>query len=429
MSTQLPIPAIGQETTWVRKHLGHLAAEPPAQIQPSSTIAGGQTAADEALARFQVDGYASQRNEVWPTDRRGASRLSPFIRHGLLTLPRLWRHVAEGPPRDKAKFRDELLWQEYARHLYARLGTRTGTPLRFAQAHAAAQSQTSEPWDRQMACVDLAVTELQTDGWLVNQTRMWLASQWSVRSGWDWRAGEDLFFTHLLDGSRAANRLGWQWTVGTGTGRPYGFSRYQVNKRAPGLCDSCPLRHGCPIEDWPEAESGPAMPPNHLFSSDPDPERTAGPREPVTERPPTHVWLTAESLGADDPAASGNPDLPLVFVFDEPLLHQLRLSGKRLIFLAEAMSEWADRRELELHLGTPDRVLADRDVAVTYAPVPGFARRAQQIRPAQTHPYPWLHRPRSGRLTSFTAWRKAVTGSGRGAGSSPGSRTRGRRRR
>ena len=82
--------------------------------------------------------------------------------------------------------------------------------------------------------------ELHRDGWLVNQTRMWLASQWAVRAGADWRAGEDAMFTHLLDGSRAANRLGWQWTVGTGSGKPYGFSRWQVEKRAPaavpGLC-------------------------------------------------------------------------------------------------------------------------------------------------------------------------------------------------
>ena len=34
-----------------------------------------------------------------------------------------------------------------------------------------------------MACVDACLTELHTDGWLVNQTRMWLSSQWTVRAG------------------------------------------------------------------------------------------------------------------------------------------------------------------------------------------------------------------------------------------------------
>ena len=89
---------------------------------------GRPTAADAALAAFDVAGYAAGRNEVWPESRRGASRLSPYIRHGLLTLQQAWEHVGDGPARDRTKFRDELLWQEYARHLYARLGERTRTP-------------------------------------------------------------------------------------------------------------------------------------------------------------------------------------------------------------------------------------------------------------------------------------------------------------
>ncbi|MGB1631262.1 MAG: FAD-binding domain-containing protein, partial [Acidimicrobiales bacterium] len=73
---------------------------------------------------------------------------------------------------------------------------------------------------------DTVVDELETDGWLVNQTRMWLAGDWTVRWGQDWRRGEDRFFRHLLDGSRAANRLGWQWTTGVGASKSYGFSRW-----------------------------------------------------------------------------------------------------------------------------------------------------------------------------------------------------------
>ena len=97
-----------------------------------------------------------------------------------------------------------------------------------------------------MACTSWVRDELEGNGWLVNQTRMWWASHWTVRHGRDWRDGEDDFFRHLLDGSRAANRLGWQWTVGAGTGKPYGFSRWQVEKRAPQLCRSCPLQRRLP---------------------------------------------------------------------------------------------------------------------------------------------------------------------------------------
>jgi deoxyribodipyrimidine photo-lyase len=394
---------VDDETRWVSHHLGDLAAEGRDGISASESWRGGQSAADAALAAFDVTGYARARNEVWPRGRRGASGLSPHIRHGLLSLPRVWGHVADGPPGDVKKFRDELLWQEYARHLYARLGSGLTNPLRHAPPRGKARAA-GDPWDRRMACIELTVSELERDGWLVNQTRMWLASQWTVRAGWDWRAGEDRFFTHLLDGSRAANRLGWQWTVGTGTGRPYGFSRYQVEKRAPGLCRRCALRAECPIEDWPDAEAGPRLEPDPRIRAG---AGQAGPDEVEATAEPQAVWLTAESLGVDDPASLARPDLRLIFVFDETLLTHLRLSGKRLVFLAQTLAETAARRSLEVHRGDPRQVLTGRPVAVTYAPVPGFRRHAESVRPVEVHPYPWLRRPGTGSVASYSAWRKS----------------------
>ena len=405
--TELPTPTGSGAIAWVRQHLGHLTAEGRDAITASRSFRGGQTAADAALAAFDVAGYASSRNEVWPWDRRGASRLSPYIRHGLLTLRQVWDHVGDGPARDRTKFRDELLWQEYARHLYCRLGERTREPLRYWPARSDRQGE--PPWDGRMACIDLALTELQQDGWLVNQSRMWLASHWAVRGGWDWQAGEDAFFSHLLDGSRAANRLGWQWTVGTGTGRPYGFSRHQVAKRAPGLCQRCPLDSNCPIAAWPDAEPGAELPPEPLLRGSPGSAVSAGPEQQEVAAEPDAVWLTAESLGLADPAAAAYPGLPAVFVFDEPLLARLRLSGKRLVFLTETLSGIAEARPLQLLRGDPVRLLSGKRLAVTYAPVPGFARRAQAIQPVSVHPYPWLVRPHHGGLQSFSAWRKRVS--------------------
>jgi deoxyribodipyrimidine photo-lyase len=120
------------------------------------------------------------------------------------------------------------------------------------------------------------------------------------------------------------------------------------------------------------------------------------------------VWLTAESLGAGDPASRAHPDLPAVFVFDGQLLARLRLSGKRLVFLAQSLAELAESRSLEVHRGDPVRVLDQRDAAVTFAPVPGFVRRAARLEPAELHPYPWLARPRDAPLTSFSAWRRTM---------------------
>lgn len=408
--TALPTPPTTADDAlaWVGEHLADLTLEGAANepLRASKSFRGGQTAADAALAAFDVTGYARRRNEVLPASRRGASRLSPYIRHGLIQLRTAWDHVADGPSEDRSKFRDELLWQEYARHWYARLGTATRTGVRREVPLIAPESG-DDPWDRTMACLDATVGELHDDGWLVNQTRMWLASHWTVRERWHWRAGEDEFFRHLLDGSRAANRLGWQWTTGVGSSKPYAFSKWQVDKRAAGLCAGCELRSNCPIDDWPDDPEyqQSVSSPSATDSSTPWAD---APVDWQADAPVDAVWLTAESLGDDDPALAAHPELPAVFVFDEPLLASLQLSSKRLVFLAETLGDLATRRAVEVHRGRPADVLADRDVAVTHAPVPGFARIAAVVQPTDVSPWPWLAAPHRGSVSSFSAWRKRI---------------------
>ena len=400
-----PLPATDDTEAvlaWVAENLGHLTLEGPEGVRVGGHR-GGQAAADVALATLDVTSYARSRSIVLPPSRRGASRLSPYIRHGLLSLPEVWDAVTDAPAPDRRRYRDELLWQEFARHLYARTEGGLAEPLRYHPPHPPAPREWSE--NDEMACTSWLRGELEDDGWLVNQTRMWWASHWSVRHGRDWREGEDDFFRHLLDGSRAANRLGWQWTVGTGTGKPYGFSRWQVEKRAPQLCRSCALREACPIQDWPEATRGPSVTGSPVSGPS---APGAGPDSAVLEAEPAAVWLTAESLGDGDPALAAHRDLPVVFVFDEPLLRSLRLSGKRLVFLAESLADLAARREVDVRLGSVPEELADTPLAATFAPVPGFARHSASVTVAALHPWPWLARPVDQRLTSYSAWRKGV---------------------
>jgi deoxyribodipyrimidine photo-lyase len=385
----LPPPRSADVVEWVTRHLGHLSSDVPR----ASGIPGGQAAADAALTALDVTGYSKRRSQVLPVSARGATRLSPYIRHGLLTLSQVWQAAAPAAAGDLRKFRDELLWQEYARHLYARLGPELARSLRSQPS----TTGTGDPWTRDMACMDVVMGELEADGWLVNQTRMWLASQWTVRGRRDWREGEDLMFRQLLDGSRAANRLGWQWTTGAGSGKPYGFSRWQVEKRAPALCGGCALRDACPVQQWPDATPAVAIdPPSRLGAG----QTESGPEIALVTGDPERVWLTAESLGTEDPALLAHPDLPRVFVFDEPLLARLRLSGKRLVFLTQALAEL----DCEVRLGDPVHELSGTRLAVTYAPVPGFRTRAAQLNVVALHPWPWLRRPTTGSLRSWSAW-------------------------
>lgn len=363
-----------------------------------SPIEGGQSAADRALAEFNVTGYAQNRSQVLPESTRGASVLSPYIRHNLLPLERVWKAVG-GPHKDVSKFQDELLWQEYARHLYARLGIDLFENFRFDVPW----KTEGYGWRREMLCIDTVVSELEEKGWLVNQSRMWLASEWTVHNGMGWLHGQEEFYKHLLDGSRAANLAGWQWTVGSGTGRPYGFSRWQVNKRSPGLCSKCPLNKNCPVENFPEEAQLTRLDKHPLTENDPNPALTAGPQTVVQRKQPEAVFLTIESLGDADRALAAHPELPVVFVFNKPALEKLQLSSKRIVFYLQTLKDLAKRRSLSVYLQDPQEIIKSGSYAVTWAPVPSFQKIQADF--AELHPWAWLRKPHAGSIRSFSAWR------------------------
>lgn len=366
-----------------------------------SSIKGGQSTANQALQNLDITRYAEQRSEVQPVEKRGASVLSPYIRHNLLTLDQVYRAVKDAPYKDREKFRDELYWQEYARHLYARLGTRLFENLRYE----ANRDTTGNGWNREMHCIDQVTQELESDGWLVNQTRMWMASHWTVRNEKGWIHGQEQMYKNLIDGSRAANLLGWQWTVGAGTGKPYGFARWQVEKRAPGTCFKCALKKNCPIQEFPDEISPLQLPKDPLLDNDPDLTATTGPTTPTINTKPTHVLLTIDSLGDADPALAAHPNLPAVFIFNESALTKLQLSSRRIGFYIQTLQDLAARRNLTTYIGDPYNFTKENPVAITYAPVPSF-KKFENL--AELHPYPWLRKPHAGSVRSFTSWRQKI---------------------
>ena len=212
-----------------------------------SMFSGGQSHADERLANLDIKGYSKKRNNVYPATTRGSSFLSPYIRHGLLNLPEVWKAVENFQNEDRTKFRDELLWQEFSRHLYAILGKNNQKMWNYSFENTNKAVNTSE-----MNCIQTIRNELVETGYMVNQTRMWYSSHHSFRAENNWNGYEDFMFKHLVDGSRFANRLGWQWVMGGQTGKLYGFAQSQVKNRAPKLCQECNLQYKCPIQTWPD---------------------------------------------------------------------------------------------------------------------------------------------------------------------------------
>lgn len=237
--------------------IAYLRAEFPqaAQIDDhSSEIRGGRKAAESLLPSVDPARYARTRNFL-----RGAiTRVSPYIRYGVLSLAEL-RDLAltrVAKQSAAAKFVRELGWRDYFQRLYAALGDgvwqdrdRYKTGL-AAQAYADELPPDIAAGETGLACMDAFSRELRETGWLHNHARMWVASYVVHWRRVKWQAGARWFLTHLLDGDPASNNLSWQWVASTFSRKAYIFNRDNLEKYTDArYCIVCPKRFaGCPFQ-------------------------------------------------------------------------------------------------------------------------------------------------------------------------------------
>lgn len=193
-----------------------------------------RAAALDRLAAVRPAEYARTRNHL----RGAVSRLSPYITHGLLTLPEVYRAVDDRHRIGaQHKFSYELGWREFFHHQWLQHGGAIFESLRPGPLPDSAYAR-AMPDDVLHACtgiavIDQAVTELHQTGWLHNHARMWLASYLVHLRRVHWRVGADWMYGHLLDGDLASNHLSWQWVAGTASHKPYLFNADNVARYAP----------------------------------------------------------------------------------------------------------------------------------------------------------------------------------------------------
>jgi deoxyribodipyrimidine photo-lyase len=216
-------------------------------------INGGHTYAAIALDSIDPLRYAATRNHL----KGGVTRLSMYIRHGVLTLSGVRDAVfaKAGRQSDAAKLINELAWRDYWQRVYRAIGDGVWQDREAYKTGYAAHDYTEDLPDDIRAgatglrCMDAFSHELRETGYLHNHARMWLAAyivQW--RRG-RWQAGARWFLQHLLDGDPASNNLSWQWVASTFSHKPYIFNRENLERNTNGVyCHNCPLYGGCPFE-------------------------------------------------------------------------------------------------------------------------------------------------------------------------------------
>ncbi len=207
---------------------------------------GGEQAARSAFDCFKATRYAATRNYL----SGAVSRLSPYLRHGVLTL----REVYLRFPRHH-KFVQELAWRDYWQRLYQEWGQGIWVDREEWKTGFSGEDYADElPADiaegaTGLACMDAFSETLTSTGYLHNHARMWFAAYVVHFRRIRWQAGARWFLRHLLDGDPASNNLSWQWVASTFGSKPYIFNRENLERYSDGVyCANCRQRQNCPFD-------------------------------------------------------------------------------------------------------------------------------------------------------------------------------------
>jgi deoxyribodipyrimidine photo-lyase len=234
----------------------YLREQFPVAVAKDNSVAearGGRTAAEQQLRHVNPRQYAKTRNHL----KGDVTRLSPYIRYGVLSLAEVRDFVLEKVERkgDAEKLVNELAWRDYWQRKYREIGDgiwidqepyKTGFSPDDYKAELPEDIRNGETG---LACIDAFADELHKTGYLHNHARMWVAAYVVHFRRVKWQTGAKWFLQHLLDGDPASNNLSWQWVASTFSHKPYFFNRENIEKYTDGIyCETCPLYGRCDFE-------------------------------------------------------------------------------------------------------------------------------------------------------------------------------------
>lgn len=415
-----------------RRRKQPLTDQPGAPHPVMPHFPGSLTAARSRLHAVSPNEYARSRNQL----DGAATHLSPYLTHGLLTLPQVHRHLVQAhalPAQHKLVY--ELGWRAYFQYTWRREGAGILRSLHAGLLPDGAYRDAVPADIREartgLAVIDQAVRTLYDTGYLHNHARLWLASYMVHLRKVHWRAGADWLYGHLLDGDLASNHLSWQWVAATGSTKPYLFNAENVARHAPSEWHVTGTRLDVAYDTlmtWalqPHAFDEDAAEPPHPPASTQPPTARAEPALHTT--PPfalrtvhpdelAHTWVVHPwALRAPDAVAGSAPPARRVGVFVADFHRQWPWSARRWQFVHDAMREVCD--EVCWLEGRPPSSCQYTDnphlhIAAPASPWPTEGRQAEPL----LWPDPAQH------CGSFSQYWRAVTQSGlparphRGAG-------------
>lgn len=203
--------------------LGLLPSSPDWADGLRETWVPTEEGAQKCLSEFISNGLAGYSKGRDVPAMNKISRLSPYLRFGLISPYQIWHSAieAEAPQEDKLKFCKELVWREFAYHQmyhFNELGW-SNFNTRFDRFPWLTESAYVKAWELGKTgypLVDAGMRELWHTGYMHNRVRMVAASFLVKHLLVDWRVGERWFWDTLVDADSASNAASWQWVAGSG---------------------------------------------------------------------------------------------------------------------------------------------------------------------------------------------------------------------
>jgi deoxyribodipyrimidine photo-lyase len=314
-------------------------------------VPGGRTEALRLLEAYDPSGYGRGRNHL----QGPVSRLSPYLRHGMVSAvevrDRLRERFGADPARLEEFFR-QLAWRDFFSKVLAWHGR--GLEDDIEEPKHPVPRERRLPLDiaegnTGLPCVDGMLGELYGGGHLHNHARLWFAAYWCHFRGLDWREGARLFRRFLLDGDTASNFSSWQWVEGTFASKPYFMNRENIENFSGGAwCRGC--RASCPFDrSYPELQRilfGASLAPLAGLGGSagvPGPAPEAGGDGPAMPPAAEIVWMHDGAMSRESPAVRANPGAPVVFAFDTPAMRAEPPAWHRVAFMLDGLDDLAAR--------------------------------------------------------------------------------------
>jgi deoxyribodipyrimidine photo-lyase len=339
--------------------------------------------------------YAATRNHL----TGAVTHLSPFLTHGLITLPDLIARIGQRTPLGPTdKLYSEFAWREFYQQVWWHLGEGVFEDIRPPLPGISYSPHLPEDIRRGatgLAVIDQAVRTLYATGYLHNHARLWLASYVVHFRKVHWRAGADWLYGHLLDGDLASNHLSWQWVAGTFSPKPYLFNAENVAKFAPRQWHIS----GSALDQSYEVLEGIARSPRGIAPQG-GPGVDEPPLLPAPDLPPAawpddtveliHPWCLGQNTGAG----------PSVAVLHAPFHARFPWSQRRWDFVLGRMRQVCSG----IVVGDLSALLAGKKFTGTHTLNPGYGAALAGL-PPPPRLLPWP----PGLCDSFSKFWRAVT--------------------